>query len=99
MRYVNKSIPDWWRPRLLMTASGVAWQDTCKNYATAQLSENKRERRKASEEAAGTVEREMHSHRGWYLKYRNNDWKGERPGRHNRTKESRYTYRKQSGRE
>ena len=28
------------------------------------------------------MERETHSHKGWYLKYRNNDWKKERAGRH-----------------
>ena len=28
------------------------------------------------------VERETHTHKGWYFKYRNNDWKRERAGRH-----------------
>ena len=45
MRYVDKSIPDRSRPRLPMTASGVARQGTCGNYATAGLSENKRRKR------------------------------------------------------
>ena len=34
--------------------------------------------RKASEKTAGTVEVKMHTHKGWYLKYWNNEWKGER---------------------
>ena len=36
-----KSIPDRLRLRLPMTASGVAQQGTCGNYATAKQSENK----------------------------------------------------------
>ena len=65
-------------PGLATTASGVAQQGICANYATTGLSENKRrkKKRKASEEAVGNVERKMHTHKGWYLKYRNNDWKG-----------------------
>ena len=41
----NESIPDQLRPRLPTTASGVAWQGTCANYATAALSENNRKKR------------------------------------------------------
>ena len=32
------------------------------------LVKTKEERRKASEEAMGNVERETHTHKGWYLK-------------------------------
>ena len=41
-----------------------------------------KERRKASEEAAGSVERETLTRKGVYLKYCNNhDWKEKRAGR------------------
>ena len=43
MRIVDKSIPDRSRPGLPTTASGVAQQGTCGNYATA--SENKSRKR------------------------------------------------------
>ena len=92
MHYDDKSILDQLRPGLPMTASGVALQVTCGNYGTAGLSEKQeKERRKASEEASGTVEGEMHTCKGRYLKYRNNNWKGERMGRHDGVKECRYT--------
>ena len=55
MRNNYQSIPDQLRPGLPTTASGVAQQGTCGNYATAKHSENKR--RKASKEAARSVER------------------------------------------
>ena len=45
LRYFDKSIPDRWRPGLPTTASGVARQGTCANYAIAGLSENKRRKR------------------------------------------------------
>ena len=45
MRTVNKSIPDRSRPGLPTTASGVAQQGNCGNYATAKHSENKSRRR------------------------------------------------------
>ena len=45
MRIVDKSIPDRSRPGLPTTASGVAQQGTCGNYATAKHSENKRRKR------------------------------------------------------
>ena len=45
MRIVDKSIPDRSRPGLPTTASGVAQQGTCGNYATAVHSENKRRKR------------------------------------------------------
>ena len=44
MCYVDKSILDQSRPELPTTASGVAWQGTCGNYATVGHSENKRRR-------------------------------------------------------
>ena len=45
MRIVDKSIPNRSRPGLPTTASGVAQQGTCGNYATAVHSENKRRKR------------------------------------------------------
>ena len=39
--------------------------------------QEEKERRKAIQEAAGTVEEETHSHKGGHFKYRNIDWKGE----------------------
>ena len=45
MRNHYQSIPNWSRPGLPTTASGVAQQDTCKNYPTAKQSENKRGKR------------------------------------------------------
>ena len=53
-----------------MTTSCVTQQGTCGNCATAGLNESKRREKKASEEAAGNVEREMHTHKSRYLKYR-----------------------------
>ena len=50
-----------------------------------------RKREEASEEAMENVEKEMHTHKGWYLKYKNNDWKEKRAGRHDGVKECRYT--------
>ena len=34
--------------------------------------------RKASEKTAGTMEVKTHTHKDWYLKYWNNEWKGKR---------------------
>ena len=46
MRFIiNKSIPDRSRPWLPTTASGVAQQGICGNYATAKHSENKSRKR------------------------------------------------------
>ena len=45
MRNHYQSIPDRSRPRLPTTASGVAQQGTCGNYATAKHSENKSKKR------------------------------------------------------
>ena len=45
MRYLEKSIPDRSRLKLPTTASGVAQQGTCGNYAAAEYSENKRRKR------------------------------------------------------
>ena len=44
-----------------------------------------------SEETSETVEGEMHTHKGRYLKYRNNNWKEERASRHGGAKECRHT--------
>ena len=46
MRNHCKSIPDRSRPGLPTTASGVAQQGTCGNYATAKQSENKSRKRR-----------------------------------------------------
>ena len=45
MRNHCKSIPDRLRPGLLTTASGVAQQGTCENYATSKQSESKSRKR------------------------------------------------------
>ena len=45
MRNHYQSIPDRSWPGLPMTASGVAQQGTCGNYATAKQSENNRRKR------------------------------------------------------
>ena len=45
MLYYDESIPDRSRPGSPTTASGVARQGICENYATAGLSENKRRKR------------------------------------------------------
>ena len=95
MRNHDQSIPDRSRPGLPTTPSGAAQQGTCENYATAKHSKNKR--RKASEKAAGNVERETLTRKRAYLKYWNNNWKGKRAGRLDGTKECRYANRKQSG--
>ena len=42
---INKSIPDRSWPGLPTTASGVAQQGICENYATAKHSENKSRKR------------------------------------------------------
>ena len=44
MSYLDKSIPDRSRPGLATTASGVAQQGICENYATAEHSKCKRKR-------------------------------------------------------
>ena len=49
MRIVDKAIPDRSRPGLPTTASGVAQQGTCGNYATAKHSENKSKRKEEGE--------------------------------------------------
>ena len=45
-----------------------------------------RERRKASEEAMETVEKETHTHKVWYLNIGTKTGKGKRAGRHDGTK-------------
>ena len=89
MRIVHKSIPDRSRPGLPTTASGAAQQGTCGNYAAASETRADREG-KVSEEAAGSVERKTLTHKGWYLKYWNNDWKGKRAGRYDGAKECKH---------
>ena len=37
------------------------------------------------------MEGETHTHKGWYVKYRNNDLKGERAGRHDEADKCIYT--------
>ena len=44
-----------------------------------------------SEEAVRSVERKTLTHKGGYLKYWNNDWKGKRAGRYDGMKECRHT--------
>ena len=46
--------------------------------------------RKASKEAARNVERKTLTHKGGYLKYCNDDWKGKRAGRYDGAKECRH---------
>ena len=93
MRYIDKSIPDWSRPELPTTASNVARQGICENYATAWLSENNKRKR-----GERRVKRQRQMWKGRHtlirvciFKYRNNDWKGERAGRLDGAKECRYT--------
>ena len=63
MHIVNKSIPDQSYPRLPTTTSGAAQQGTCGNYATAELvKKQQKDRRKASEEAAGSVKKKTLTH-------------------------------------
>ena len=45
MRYLDKFIQDRSRPKLPTTATGVAQQGTCGNYASVEYSENKRIKR------------------------------------------------------
>ena len=99
MRCDDKSIPDRSRPVLPTTASGVARQGTFRNYASAGLSYNKR--RKGGGRRVKRQQKLLkgrHTHNNWYLKYRNNDWKRKRAGRHDEAKECRYILwlRKQS---
>ena len=47
-------------------------------------------RRKASEEAARSVERKKLTHKGGYFKYWNDDWKGKRAGRYDGAKQCRH---------
>ena len=92
MCYVDKFIPDRSRLGLPTTASDVAQQAPLEIMLLQGLLKKKeKERRKASEDAAESMERETHTHKGWYLKYRNNDWKEKRAGRHDEAQECRYT--------
>ena len=49
MRIVDKFIPDRLRPGLPTTASGVAQQGTCGNYAIAKHSEKRAKREEKGE--------------------------------------------------
>ena len=53
--------------------------------------QEEKEKRKAREEAEESVKRETFTHKGGYLKYWNNDWKGKRAGRLDGAKEYRHT--------
>ena len=92
MRNHHQSIPDWSRPGLPTTASGVAQQGTCGNCATAEHSKNKRRKRGGRRVKRQEVWKgKTLTRKGEYLKYRNNDWKGKRAGRLDGTKECRHT--------
>ena len=91
MRNHYQSMPDRSRPGLPTTASGVAQQGTCGNYATAKHSENKSKngggkRVKKQREAW----RKTLTHKGGYFKYWNDDWKEKRAGRYDGAKECRH---------
>ena len=45
IQILDKSMPNWSWPGLPITASGVAQQGTCGNYAIAEHSKNKRRKR------------------------------------------------------
>ena len=49
-----------------------------------------KKRRKASEEAARSMERKTLIHKGGYFKYWNDEWKGKRAGRYDGVKECRH---------
>ena len=86
MRINDDSILDWLQLRLPTTASGVAQQGICGNYATAEHNEKKRRKRGGRQ-----VKRQQEVWKGGYLKYWNNDWKGKRAGRYDGAKEYRHT--------
>ena len=89
MRNHCKSIPDRSRPGLPTTASGVAQQGTCGNYA--KQSENKSRKR-----GGRRVKKQREEWKGrcslisGYFKYWNDDWKGKRAGRYDGAKECRH---------
>ena len=89
-----KPIPDRSRPGLPTTASGVAPQGTCGNYATAKQSENKsrkREGRRVKKQREAWKGRcSLLTHKGGYFKYWNDDCKGKRAGRYDGAKECRH---------
>ena len=70
----DKFTPDQLKPNLPTTASGVTRQRTYGNYNIAGLRENKGKKRggRRVKRNEGTVEMETHSHKGGYLKHRNN---------------------------
>ena len=85
-----QSIPDRSRPGLPTTASGVAQQSTCGNYATAKHSENRSRKRGGRRlKKQREVSKGRRSRRG-YLKYWNDDWKWKRAGRYDGAKECRH---------
>ena len=86
MLIVDKFIPDRSRPGLPTTASGVAQQDTCGNYATSKHSENKSKRR-GGRRVKRQRELWKRPPKGGYLKYWNNDWNRKKAGRYDGEKE------------
>ena len=89
MRNHYQSILDRSRPGLPTTASGVAQQGTCGNYATAKHSENKSQKR-----GGKRVKKQREACKGRRslirvvtFKYWNDDWKGKRAGRYDGAKE------------
>ena len=80
-------------PGLPTTASDVAQQGTCGNYATAEHSENRRRKRggRQMKRLRELWKGETLTCKGGYLKYWNNDWKRERAGRRDGAMECRHT--------
>ena len=89
MRNHCKSILDRSRPGLPTTASGVAQQGTCGNYATAKQSENKSRKR-----GGRRVKEQREAWKGRCSLIRvgnwNDDWKGKRAGRYDGEKECKH---------
>ena len=92
MRYNHESILDRSRPGLTTTASGVVQQSICRNYATAEHSENKRRKRGGRRvKRQRKCGKETLTREGGYLKYSNNNRKGKRAGRLDGAKKCRHT--------
>ena len=91
MRSHHQSIPDRSRPGLPTTASGVAQQGTCGNYATAKHSENKSGKRGGKRVKK---QREAWKGRRSLIRvgtlYWNDHWKGKRAGGYDGAKECRH---------
>ena len=89
---INKPIPDRSRPGLPTTAQVLHSRERVEIILLLNIvKQEEKERRKASKEASGSVERKTLTYKGGYLKYLNNDWKGKRAGRYDGTKEWRHT--------